>query len=196
MRFALLFLALLAPCVPCAAQQVRPYLYGGFAPSNAGYVWHAEIAGTGLDFQSKHVLGTAEIWVDNAHKVGTNFGYDFGWKVYGFYKFNNNWFAGGGFRWSEYKESRFTKQSSRPVLGLGKDIKTDEVRLQGLYVFRGDDTLNGLQGPELSLWIPSPSRKSRHFFWRQTLGAYSFHNVGTSNRGTCAFAQETIMWRF
>lgn len=192
MKNALLFLALM---VPCSAQQVRPYLYGGFSPSNAGYVWHSEVAGTGLNLESKHVLGTAEIWADNAHKVGANYGYDFGWKLYGFYKFNNNWFAGGGFRWSEYKEPRFTKQSSRPVLGLGKDIGKDQVRLYGLYVFRGDDMQNGLQGPEMSIWLPSPSRHA-HFFWRQTLGAYSFHNVGTTNRGTAAFAQETIMYRF
>lgn len=38
---------------------------------------------------------------------------------------------------------------------------------------------NGVQGPELTLWMPSPADGRHHFFVREILGIYEFHTTVT-----------------
>ena len=52
------------------------------------------------------------------------------------------------------------------------------MRGQVLYAMTGNDHLNGAQGPEFSLWLPSPVA-AHHIFWRQTIGIYTFHETVT-----------------
>jgi hypothetical protein len=65
----------------------------------------------------------------------------------------------------------------------------------------GTDRLNALQGPEISLWVPSPAT-NHHLFFRETYGCYEYHqtavpgNPGTQNRGYASFLELTVMYRF
>lgn len=89
------------------------------------------------------------------------------------------------------------------MFGGGKDLFRENFSLRGqiLYVLPGTDHQNALQGPEISLWMPTPASSS-HFFYRQTLGIYEFHqtlvpgNPGTNERYAATFLQFTAMCRF
>jgi len=70
-----------------------------------------------------------------------------------------------------------------------------------MYVLPGTDHLNAVQGPEIALWIPSPATK-RHWFWRETIGIYQFHqtslpgNSGTQDKSITSSVDFTVMYRF
>jgi hypothetical protein len=92
----------------------------------------------------------------------------------------------------------------RPVLASTlNDIFRSSLsaRMQVMYILPGTDRLNAAQGPEFSLWFPSPA-KNGHWFYRETLGVYEFHqtavpgNSGDQNRGRTAFLSFGVVYRW
>ena len=181
----------------------RPYVYGGLALDQGGYSSNAGTFGVGLNVEKLHFIGLAEGWFENAAKLDSGTGIEFGTRARGFYRTRQGWYFGGGAQWSALNTSAYSKQAWRPTFGGGKDFGRENfsMRAQALYVLPGSDHLNALQGPEISLWLPSPASRS-HFFYRQTIGLYEFHqtsvpgNPGTSDRFTSSFMEFTAMYKF
>ena len=182
----------------------RPYVYGGLALSNgASYSPAAETVGGGLNVDSTHFIALAESSFQNAHKQDSGTGNEVDLKGRAFFRTSQGWFLGGGAQWSKLSTIAYDKQAWRPSFGGGKDLFRDNFSLRGqiLYVLPGTDHQNAVQGPEISLWMPSPASRS-HFFYRQTLAIYEFHqtstpgNPGTNERYAATFLQFTAMCRF
>lgn len=182
----------------------HPYIYGGLALSQgASYSPTAGTAGAGLNVESQHFIGFAEGSLQNAHKQDSDTGTETDLKARAFLRTTSGWFFGGGAQWSRLDTAAYGKQAWRPVFGVGKDLSRENLsmRAQVLYVLPGTDRLNAVQGPEISLWMPSPASRS-HFFYRQILGIYEFHQTsvpgspGASQRYAATFMQFTAMCRF
>lgn len=177
----------------------RPYLFGGLALNRGGYAPSAGTFGGGVETETKHFLGLAETWFEDAPKQDLGNGNEFGVRARGFLRTSRGWYFGGGAQWSKLDTTSYTKQAWRPAFGGGKDVSLENfsMRAQVLYVLPGTDHLNELQGPEISLWLPSPASRS-HLFYRQTLGIYGFHQtaVPTSDRQMASFLDFTMMYRF
>jgi len=182
----------------------RPYVYGGLALSNgASYSPAAGTVGGGLNIETAHIIALAESSFQNAHKQDSGTGNELDLKGRLFLQTAPGWYFGGGAQWSKLSTVLYDKQAWRPVFGGGKDLFRENFSLRGqiLYVLPGTDHQNALQGPEISLWMPSPASRS-HFFYRQTLGIYEFHQTsvpgdpGTTERYAATFLQFTAMCRF
>jgi len=181
----------------------RPYTYGGLALNRGGYSPTAGTLGAGAETDTQHFLALAEAWFENAPKQDSGTGDEFGAKARGFLRTAKGWYFGGGAQWSKLDTIAYAKQAWRPSFGGGKDLAQEKftMRAQVLYILPGTDHLNALQGPEIALWLPSPASKG-HFFYRQTLGLYEFHqtsvpgNPGTTDRQMASFLDLTFMYRF
>lgn len=201
LRFHLLLL--MFSVAPALAQRPHPYAYGGLTSSNAGYSIVAGDVGAGVDVNTNHIIALAEVWADNSRKQGFSSGHDVGAKARAFYRMNNGWYLGGGAQWSQLVTPGYTKAQWRPTFGGGKDVIKEgfSSRLMLLYILPGTDRVNALQGPEFSMWLPSPATKA-HLFYRQTIGTYEFHqtsvpgNSGIGERSMAAFVESTVMYRF
>jgi hypothetical protein len=145
----------------------------------------------------------AETSLQDAHKQDSGTGSELDLKGRAFFRTDRGWYFGGGAQWSKLSTAIYAKQAWRPTFGGGKDLFRENfsMRTQVLYVLPGSDHLNAVQGPEISLWLPSPASRS-HFFYRQTLGIYGFHqtsvpgNSGVNQRYLASFLQFTAMYRF
>jgi hypothetical protein len=184
--------------------RLHPYLYGGLVFSDgASYSPASATVGGGLDIESGHFIGLAEGSFQNAQKNDSGTGTETDLKGRAFFRTSRGWFFGGGAQWSKLGTIAYTKEAGRPALGGGKDLFRENfsMRAQVLYVLPGTDHLNAVQGPEISLWMPSPASRS-HFFYRQTVGIYEFHqtsvpgNPGTNDWNAATFMQFTAMCRF
>jgi len=182
----------------------HPYVYGGLElNSGGGYSPAAGSTGVGVDLEDSRFMALAEVSVANAEKQDSGNGYEVHAKSRLFLRNRGNWFYGGGAQWNRLATSTYSKQFIRPAVGGGKDIfrESFSMRAQLLYLLPGTDRLNALQGPEFSLWLPSPA-SARHFFYRQTVGIYEFHetsvpgNPGTNDRSVASFSELTLMYRF
>jgi hypothetical protein len=182
----------------------HPYAYGGLALSQgSGYSPAAGSAGAGLNIETNHLIDVTELSADNAHKEDSGTGHDLYFQARGFYRIRRGWYLGGGAQLNRLITDPYSKESWRPAFGGGKDLLHQDfsMRAQVLYIMPGTDHLNAVQGPEIGLWLPSPVTRS-HFFYRQTLGLYEFHqtavpgNSGTNVRGESAFVTCTVMYRF
>lgn len=182
----------------------RPCAYGGFAPSDgAGYSAAAGTLGAGLDFETSRLIALTQVAVEDAHKLDSGTGAEAHFMTRLFVRAPGSWYLGGGAQWNDLDTAIYSKHSWRPGFGAGKDFirETFSARAQALYLLPGTDHLNAVQGPELSLWIPSPATH-RHWFYRQVLGIYEFHqtsvpgNPGLNNRSASAFLELTVMYRF
>lgn len=184
--------------------RLHPYLYGGLVFSDgASYSPASAAVGGGLDLESGHFIGLAEGSFQNARKNDSDTGSETDLKGRAFFRTGRGWFFGGGAQWSRLGTIAYRKEAAHPALGGGKDLFRENfsMRAQILYVLPGTDHLNAVQGPEVSLWMPSPASRS-HFFYRQTVGIYEFHqtsvpgNPGTNNWNAATFMQFTAMCRF
>jgi len=182
----------------------RPYAYGGFALSyGAGYSPVAGVFGSGLDIENSHFIFSGEGAIQNAHKLDSGTGTEYQLQARSFLRAENGWYLGGGAQWSKLSTSEYAKQEWRPTFGGGKDFMRENfsMRAQAVYVMPGTDHLNAVQGPEVSLWLPSPASKN-HFFFRHTTGIYEFHQTsvpgdsGTNIRMASAFVNLAAMYRF
>jgi hypothetical protein len=201
----------------------RPFFYAGAAIMGGGYAPLAGEAGAGLRIDSQHFLVSAEGTYDNGHKTNDNdqpnpSGHDRGLIGLADFRLSSGWFFGAGARWSELSTSKYTKSAWRPTFGGGKDYfhRTCPVescdadfsmRLSVDYVLPGSDHDNALQGPLVTFYMPSPSAKG-HFFFRETIGIYTFHQTVTEpsnltltreqvgDRSVTSFGELTLMYRF
>jgi hypothetical protein len=182
----------------------RSYAYGGFAPSEgAGYSTAAGTAGAGLDCETSRLIALTQFAVEDAHKLDSGTGAEAHFMTRLFVRAPASWYFGGGAQWNDLDTVLYSKHSWRPGFGAGKDFLREafSARAQALYLLPGTDHLNGLQGPELSLWVPSPATH-HHWFYRQVLGIYEFHqtsvpgNPGLNDRSVSAFLELTVMYRF
>jgi hypothetical protein len=76
-----------------------------------------------------------------------------------------------------------------------------------MYITKGSDHSNAVQGPEFQLWLPSPASRS-HFFYRQTAGVYAFHTTvsdpsnplltaqQSNDRRAAMFIDFSVGWKF
>jgi hypothetical protein len=181
----------------------RPFAYSGLALSRGGYQPTGGIVGTGLELENTKILFLAEASADDLHKRDSGTGNDLALKSRIFFTAPRGFFFGGGAQWSKLTTVLYSKQAWRPTFGGGKDFIREDfsMRAQVVYVLPGTDRLNASQGPEMSLWLPSPSH-GRHWFYRQTLGLYEAHqtavpgNPGTEYRFLTSFLDMTVMYRF
>lgn len=182
----------------------HPYIYGGFAPSDgAGYSSAAGTLGGGLNIEASRVIGLTEVSVEDEHKLDSGTGAEAHFQTRWFVRAPGTWYFGGGAQWNDLDTVLYSKHAWRPGFGAGKDFirETFSARAQALYLLPGTDHLNALQGPELSLWIPSPAMH-HHWFYRQVLGIYEFHqtsvpgNSGLQDRSVATFLELTAMYRF
>lgn len=182
----------------------RPYAFGGLGLSQgSGYSPAAAEGGLGIDIETFRLMGVTEFSADNDHKQDSGTGHDLYFQARGFYRINRGWYLGGGAQWNNLITDIYSKEAWRPAVGGGKDAfrETFSMRAQVMYILPGTDHLNAVQGPEIGLWLPSPATAS-HFFYRQTIGLYEFHqtsvpgNPGTNVRGESTFVSCTAMYRF
>jgi hypothetical protein len=196
-------LLLFSLITPALAQIPHPYAYGGLSLNSGGYSPAAGTIGAGLSIDTSHIVAITEVWADDARKQDSGTGHDVGGRARAFYRTQKGWYAGAGAQWNKLTTALYSKQGWRPTFGAGKDVIRENfsMRAQAMYVLPGSDRLNAVQGPEISIWMPSPATKG-HFFYRQTLGIYEFHqtsvpaNPGTQNRSVASFLEFTIMCRF
>jgi hypothetical protein len=167
-----------------AGKYPHPYLTGSFQLQSGGYAPAAWAGGVGVNVELKHLVFDSSASYAAARKVNDNTidnhsGHQRGVDGNAFYRFNKL-YAGGGASWSQLSTTNYTKQSWHPRIGVGRDWLREgfSARGQMLYVMAGDDRLNGTQGPEFSLWLPSPVA-DHHIFWQQTVGIYTFHETVT-----------------
>jgi hypothetical protein len=182
----------------------RPYVYAGLFPSEgAGYSPAAGGVGTGLDWELPHLILLSEISAEDDHKLDSGTGTESHFLTRGFFRTERGWYFGGGVQWSNLGTIIYSKHAWRPSFGAGKDFSSPSfsARAQALYILPGTDHLNALQGPELSLWLPSPASQ-HHWFYRQIIGIYEFHqtsvpgNPGLNDRSVATFLEFTAMYRF
>ena len=195
---------LLLVVTPAFGQLPRPYTFGGLSLNNGGgYGPAAGTLGAGLNIDTTKVTAIVEVSADNAHKQDSGTGHDLFMKARAFYYGRKGWYFGAGVQQNRLVTVDYSKQAWRPTFGGGKDFvrETFSFRAQALYILPGTDHLNASQGPELTMWLPSPATKA-HWLYREVIGIYEFHQTavpgdpGTENRYVTCFADFTIQYRF
>lgn len=201
----------------------HPFAYAGAGLMGGGYAPLAWEGGGGLMIDTRHFLASAEGSYDNGHKINDNDqpnpkGHDRSLAATASFRLSSGWFAGAGVRWSQLSTTNYSKGQWRPTFGGGKDyfhrkcavedcVSDFSMRVRVDYVLPGTDHFNGVQGPLLSIYMPSPAAKG-HVFFRQTLGIYEFHETVTApsnliltrqqmgDRSVTSFGELTLMYRF
>jgi hypothetical protein len=201
LRF-LLYISLLVS--PASAQLPRPYTFGGLSLSKGGgFEPTADTLGAGFSLEKGKVAAMAEVSADNARKRDSGTGHDLFMKARAFYGIRNGWYFGAGVQQSRLITIDYSKQAWRPAFGGGRDFvrETFSFRAQALYILPGTDHLNASQGPEFTMWLPSPASKA-HWLYREVIGIYEFHQTavpgdpGTEYRHLSCSADFTIQYRF
>lgn len=192
----------------------RPIIYAGPALQGGGYQMVAGDVGGGLLMRSGALLADVEGYYSNAKKVndGTinNYkGHERFLQGRLFVPWRHGTYFGGGAQWSETSTTNYEKKGWRPTFGGGMDRISEKIswRFQALYVTKGTDRLNGVQGPEFQVWLPSPA-SAAHFFFRETVGVYEYHTTvtdptdraltasQTGQRSAAGFTDFALVWRF
>jgi hypothetical protein len=201
----------------------RPYVFLGPELMGGGYAPLAMEAGVGFRIEAEHLTLDANGTYDNGHKTydGTQpnpKGHDRGLDGSLYYRLSSGWAFGGGYIWGQLSTTNYTKQGSRPKLGIYKDYLANSCQEDGCrhdfsmrigvdYLTAGTDKENGSHGAAISLFIPS-LHANRHLFYREVLGIYRFHDTVTdptntfltreqvSNRSFDSFLELTVMYRF
>lgn len=181
----------------------RPYVDGGLSLMQGGYFPAAGNMGAGVNIEALRFIAVAGASADDAHKLDSGTGHDAYIEARGFLRLGQGWYAGGGAQWNKLTTDAYSKQAWRLAFGAGKDLFRDtfSLRAQALYVLPGTDRLNASQGPEISLWWPSPAT-NHHLFYYQTIAIYGAHQTsvpgdpGTNVRYVNAFASFAVMYRF
>ena len=188
--------------IPPLITRPIPYPYFATGPSlmGAGYSAFAWRVEGGLTGESNHFVMNGDAAYDNGRQVNDGDqpnpkGHDrylnaglygrFGKKL-----FTGNCFVGLGWRWNQLSTTNYVKTANRPQIGGGCDVTSGRdfsMRIVSNWVLAGDDWQNGVHGPEFTFSFPSP-RERRHWFWRETLGVYRFHETVTE-RGNVQLTQ-------
>ena len=170
----------------------HPYICIGPALMGGGYAPLAYRAEAGIDLESTHAVVRALGAYDNGHKTDDGDqpnpnGHDRYLEGASYFRVRAGWFFGMGWRWSQLSTTNYTKGGSRPEFGGGYDWSLGScdgcrrdfsMRVNVDWVTAGTDWQNGSHGPDTTLTFPSP-REKRHWFWKQTIGVYRFHQTVT-----------------
>jgi hypothetical protein len=197
-RFFLLpiVVCLLVPSAFC--QIPRPYFLGGLNLTRGmGYQPTSAFGGGGFQAEQKYITATFEGFADNAHKIDSGTGRTLRMRSMFFFRPSKNWFVGGGVSYSQLSTDPYGKNAWHPRAGGGYDRISERfsIRLQGEYVLTGSDHLNGLQGPEFNVYLPSP-RPGAHWIYRETIGVYRFHPTAGPGNLVGTELRFTAMYRF
>lgn len=198
---------------PLPSRYPLPYVIAGFQLNGGGYSAVSQELGGGLDLELKHFLFIGSATYDNAHKtndgtLNNRNGHDRMLEGKAFYRFRP-WYVGGGASWSQLATTNYTKESWRPKFGVGRDWFRESYSFRGELMYRlpGTDHQNAVQGPEFTLWFPSPATK-HHVFFQQVVDIYTFHATITdptnrlltadqvSRRGVSTFVDWRLIYRF
>jgi hypothetical protein len=139
----------------------------------------------GVDLELKHFVFNAEAAYvfhslkTNDNTVGNVKGHARELGGFAFYR-PNNWYYGGGVRWSQESTTNYTKEHKFFEVGGGKDLLRERysLRLQALYLlpFARNEIVffpsspschlcgNEAQGVDINFWIPSPITNHHVFF--------------------------------
>ena len=169
----------------------HPYAELGFSAMPAGYTPVAFYGRGGLQMESHYILADASAPYDNGRKDNFNDlpnpkGHDRYLRSSVYFRPAgkrglHNWFFGGGWRWSQYSSTEYSKGGSRPMFGGGFDFDIDpskhpdcmicEVfgRVELNWIMAGTDWKNGVHGPEFGLVMPHPSQKGHFLRYRFAL---------------------------
>lgn len=172
----------------------HPYICLGPSLMGGGYAPLAYRAEAGIDLESTHTILRALGAYDNGHKTNDNDqpnpnGHDRYLEGAAYFRTRSRWFFGMGWSWNQLSTTNYTKGGNRPEFGGGYDWflrSCDEcrrdfsMRVNVDWVTSGSDWQNGSHGPNTTLTFPAPSEK-RHWFWRQTIGIYRFHQTVTGS---------------
>lgn len=192
----------------------HPVLFGGPSLLGNGYQNVAASGGAALLLKSRKMVGDFEAFYMNARKtrdetMDNRKGHERFLQGRVFFPWRRGLYYGGGAQWSETATTNYTKKAWRPTFGAGQDYFASDFscRWQLLYITKGSDHSNAVQGPEFQLWLPSPVSRS-HFFYRQTAGIYEFHTTvsnpsnpvlttqQTNDRHAAAFVDFSVGWKF
>lgn len=192
----------------------HPYVFGGANLVGGGsYQPFSYVVGGGLQNEYHYGFWAVEGLFSGNKKtinnVGQRSGYTERTHIWGGYRYND-WMLGAGVSYSLLHTNLYSKDAWHPRAGFGHDgnFRTTDYRLYAEYVFPGTDTLNGVQGGELSFWLPSIRNYNRHWFWRERVGGYFFHQTLSdihdvqlvarqkANRSKFSEVQFTIMYRW
>lgn len=177
-------------------QSWLPHPYVGIAGEmmGGGYWPFAAKGAVGFQVESRWFSFDAHAAYDNGHKTNDGDqpnpkGHDryLGSSLY--FRMPKGWFLGPGASWSQLSTTNYTKGSWRPTIGGGKDVFTMDClnenckgnfnfRLSVDYVPAWKDWQNGSQGPEFSIWFPSPAVR-KHVYFHETIGIFRFHDTVT-----------------
>lgn len=211
----------------------RPYLLFGPALGGGGYrplALHFEV---GMNVESRHFVMYAEAAYDNDRKTNdadqpNPKGHDrFLQSLVGFRPPSfprplqflgepSHWYFGAGYSWSQLSTTNYVKGSNRPQFGGAYDLvlrpcsicrRDFSMRILVHYFTAGNDWQNGSHGVQTEVIFPTP-REDRHWFWRQRVEGYGFHETVTdptnipltseqrSKRGLDSAADFGLMYRF
>jgi hypothetical protein len=173
----------------------RPYIFGGADLASAGYQTIAPWGGVGVQINSKNFLLDGAFSYENSRKVNDATGSNpkgheryLGGSAY--YRLPSQWYFGGGASWGQTATTNYTKTVVHPSFGGGRDFNTVNCPTEGCshdftarlavdYILNGTDWQNGVHGPKIAVYLPSPTAK-RHVFYRQTFSIYRFHDTVTA----------------
>lgn len=199
----------------------RPYISAGLSLMGAGYARLAYRIEAGIDMESTHAIVRALGAYDDGHQIHdadqpNPHGHDRYLEGAAYFRTRSRWFLGLGWRWNRLYTTNYTKGGSGPEFGGGYDINLRScrvcsryfsMRIEADWVIAGTDWRNGSHGINTHLTFPANSEK-RHWFWRQSVGAYAFHQTVTeptnlplvqfqlSKKGVEADANFAIVYRF
>lgn len=175
----------------------RPYVYFGPSLMGGGYAPVTVRSEAGINLEATHIVFRVLGAYDNGHKVNDNDqpnpnGHDRYLDSAVYYRlaskgWSGNLYFGGGYTWSELSTTNYSKGAGRYQLGGGYDWsrracelcrRSFSMRLNMDWITAGQDWQNGSHGPSISLTIPSP-RENRHWFYRETVSIYRFHESVT-----------------
>jgi hypothetical protein len=176
-----------------------------------GYATFAAQGGAGLRIDSEHLLFDSNASYDNGHKVNDNTannykGHDRGLSGTAYYRLSSAWFFGVGAEWDQLSTTNYTKASWHPMFGGGRDLfmrncvaegcrRDFSARLSVDYATKGSDWQNGCQGPQVTVYMPSPSAK-RHILYSHTFAIYRFHDTVTDRTDPALTAEESSNHHF
>lgn len=185
----------------------RPYLMIGPTLMGGGYAPLAYRAETGLNVESRQWVMKAGAAYDDGHIVNDGDqpnpkGHDRYLESAIYFRppiepLSGRWFVGGGFTWSQLSTTNYTKGGSRPLIGGGYDLvsrlcpscrREFSMRIAMDWLMAGSDWQNGSDGPQITFTLPG-LREQRHWFLRERLGVYRFHDTVT-DRTNLSLTQE------
>ncbi len=212
MRRWSIFIVIVCSAAAYSQDQIpRPYAFGALDGGGGGFQMVSEVVGGGVQINSKHYILDFGGSYENARKVNDNdqpnpSGHEryLGGSVY--YRLGSQWFFGAGAEWSQLATANYKKTAARPTFGGGRDFFTRDcaeydcrgdftMRLTVDYETKGNDWQNGVQGPLISFYMPSPSLR-KHFFFVETFGVYRFYTTVTEPTNQSLTAEQMSEHQF